>query len=571
VVPVGLHARTSFDRKSILAIGVPATQAHLYPILILSELGIAPQMPRHRSRLALDGETSQPAQIPCLSTMPELISAAADRASADKSQVTQRDAVDRALQSVPFGSTGTIKLGDRRLDYRVEAAFVPVNSFALDEHRGEAQAAIFTTAYLLDRAPDDVSPRPVCFAFNGGPGSSSIWLHLGALGPKRVRIRDDGTMPRPPYAVEDNPLSWFEHFDLVFVDPPHTGYSITSSDDARKKALSVDGDVDCLAEVVRGWLSRHARWTSPLYIVGESYGTTRGAAIANRLAEHGVALTGLILISCATDIQTISFNPRNDLPYALFLPAFAGVAQYHGCLQGPQAESAAAARARATEFVETDYLRLLHRGSTTTDHERSRAAKRIGELIGLAPQLVEHRNLRITDGVFFTELLRERGQLVGRLEARVSGPMPLSRTHEWDFDPGLEAFMGPYTMAAMGYFTETLGFDRTQRYEVISPQVHKQWNWNRGEAQGNSYCCTSPDLSRALRRNPHLRVLVASGHFDLGTPSTATDWSLAQLDVPVDVRTRITHRYYDAGHMMYTRETDLSQLKVDLVDWLAAG
>ncbi len=494
-----------------------------------------------------------------------------DQARTDRPKVTQREAVERALAAAPFRSTGAITLGGRRLDYRVEGAFVPIAASALDERRGEPDAAVFTTAYLLERAPGDAAPRPICFAFNGGPGSSSIWLQLGALGPKRVHIEEDGSMPRPPYAVEDNPLSWFEHFDLVFVDPPHTGYSLTASDEARKKALSTDGDVACLTETIRQWLSRHARWSSPVYVAGESYGTTRGAAIADKLAEEGVSLTGLILVSCAMDLQSLVFSPRNDLPYTLFLPAFAGVAQYHGCLSGPQAESPEKARALAAEYVDTEYLRLLHRGSALTDDERSRAAKRIGELCGLAPKLVEQRNLRITDNLFFTELLRDRGQLVGRLEARVAGPMGLSRTNEWDFDPGIEALLGPYTMAAMGWFTEGLGFDRSWRYEVMSMEAHKQWNWNRGEAQGNGFCCTSPDLSRALRRNPHLRVFVASGHFDLGTPSTASDWSLAQLDVPAEVRTRITHRYYDAGHMMYTREADLSKLKQDLVAWLDAS
>ena len=497
-------------------------------------------------------------------------SSSQDRPAADKPKATQRDAVDRALAAAPFRSSGSLALAGRKLDYRVEGAFVPIAASALDERRGEMEAAVFTTAYLLERAPGDTTPRPVCFAFNGGPGSASIWLHLGALGPKRVRVEEDGTMPRPPYAVEDNPLSWFEHFDLVFVDPPHTGYSLTAGDDARKKMLSVDGDVACLTEVIRQWLSRHARWTSPIYLAGESYGTTRGAAMADKLAEQGVALAGLILVSCAMDIQSLEFSPRNDLPYTLFLPAFAGVAQYHDCLKGPQAKSAAAARALAVEFVETDYLRLLHRGAAITDDERTRAARRIAELTGLPPKLVEQRNLRITDNVFFTELLRDRGQLVGRLEARVAGPMGLSRSNEWEFDPGMEAIVGPYTMAAMGYFTETLGFDRAWRYEVLCADAHKHWNWNRGEAQGNSYCSTSPDLARALRRNPHLRVFVASGHFDLGTPSTASDWSLAQLDIPADVRRRITHRYYDAGHMMYTRQADLATLKQDLVAWLAA-
>jgi carboxypeptidase C (cathepsin A) len=381
-------------------------------------------------------------------------------------------------------------------------------------------------------------------------------------------IREDGTMPPPPYTVTDNPESWFEHFDLVFIDPPHTGYSITASEDARKKMLSVDGDVDALAECIRVWLGRHRRWSSPLYVAGESYGTTRGAALAEKLQEQGVALSGLVLVSCAMDLQSIVFAPRNDLPYALFLPAYACVAQYHGKLSGSIAESPAAARAAAESFVVEDYLAALHAGARLSGATRRRVVNRTAELTGLAPSLVEEKNLRISDQTFFFELLRDRGQIVGRLEARVTGPMAASRTREWEFDPGIEAIAAPYTMAAHAYMSEQLGVDIHERYEVLSMDAHKQWNWNRGEQKGNGYACTSPDLSRALRRNPHLRVLVASGHYDLGTPYSATDWSLAQLDVPAELLTRVQHHYFDAGHMMYTREADMRKLKRDLAGWL---
>jgi carboxypeptidase C (cathepsin A) len=498
----------------------------------------------------------------------------ADKA-ADKPAVARlREAVEAAWAEAPARSRGVSVLGESTLDYRVEAGFVPVVSEALDEHRGEPQAAVFTTAYLLEAAdptrsaaPTPVS-RPVCFAFNGGPGSSSIWLHLGALGPKRVRVHDDGSMPPAPYTVEDNPLSWFDQFDLVFIDPPHTGFSITASDDARKKALSVDGDVALLAQVVRGWLTRHGRWGAPLYLAGESYGTTRGAALADALAEMGIALTGLILVSCAMDLQALEFAPRNDLPYALFLPAFAGVAQFHGKLKGALAQSPTAARAAATEFVHGAYLSALHQGASLPATQRTRTVRRLAELTGLAPALIDEKNLRISDTTFFFELLRDRGQMVGRLEARVTGPMAASRTRDWEFDPGIEALYGPYTAAALGYFGHTLGLPMTRRFEIMSGEVNKQWNWRRGESTGNSYACTSTDLSRAIRRNPHLSVFVASGYYDLGTPYSASDWSLAQLDIPAALRPRITHRYYDAGHMMYTRQADLAQLKRDLVEWM---
>ena len=287
--------------------------------------------------------------------------AVANNAAAEEAKKRQRELVDRLLQQAAVTSDGHVRLGDGgALDYTVSAAYLPTHAAGIEGAHAEPECAIFTVAYL--RKGGVAGARPVCFAFNGGPGSSSVWLQFGALGPKRVRIGDDGSMPVPPYAVEDNPLTWLQHFDLVFVDPPHTGYSVAASDDVRKKVLSVDGDVATLTEAVRNWLSRHKRWASPVLLAGESYGTTRGAALADKLQAEGVPLSGLILISCAMDLQTLVFAPGNDLPYELFLPGFAGVAQFHGMLQGSPAASPEAARAAAEEFVLNDYLKALHAG-----------------------------------------------------------------------------------------------------------------------------------------------------------------------------------------------------------------
>jgi carboxypeptidase C (cathepsin A) len=377
----------------------------------------------------------------------------------------------------------------------------------------------------------------------------------------------DGHMPRPPYRVVDNPLTWLEHFDLVFIDPPHTGWSTSSSEEARKRMLSVDGDVEALVEVMRVWLARHKRFDTPVYLAGESYGTTRAAAMAEKLLDAGIALSGLVLVSCAMDLQCLVFGPAHDLPYAVFLPGLAAVAQYHGLVQGPHGASAQAARAAAEDYAGGDYLRVLHAGARLSVHERRRAEQRIAELTGLPPALVAEKNLRISDATFFAEALRGRGLIVGRLDARVTGPMGASRSRDWEFDPGMDALTSPYIMAAMAYFAE-LGLDTETRYVAMCSGANESWNWNRGKTQGNAYACTTPDLARALRRHPHLRVLVASGWYDLGTPYSATDWSLAQLDAPAEVLARITHRYYAAGHMMYTREADLCQLKTDLAAWL---
>lgn len=477
-----------------------------------------------------------------------------------------RERVEQCLARSAALGRGRADLGGRTLDYDVHAAFVPVVAAGLAGAGNEPEAAVFATAYLLRGAA--AAERPVCFAFNGGPGSASIWLQFGALGPKRVVVADDGSQPRAPYAVTDNPASWFTHFDLVFIDPPHTGWSITAGEAVRKKLLSVDGDADALAEVVRAWLTRHRRWGSPVYLAGESYGTTRGAVLADKLQAQGVSLSGLVLVSCAMDLQSLVFAPRNDLPYALFLPGFANAAQYHGLLKGPIAASPEAARAAAEAFAADDYVAALHAGHRLDGRARSRIARRIAELTGLPQPLVEQQNLRISDERFFTEALRPQGRIVGRLESRVSAPMPAQQGHTMEFDPGIEALQGPYTMAALAWYGEVLGLHAAARYEVFAEDVYRQWNWSRGTEQGNGFACTSPDLGRALRRNPHLKVFVASGRYDLGTPYSASDWSLAQLDVDAGVRARITHRHYDAGHMMYTREPDLRRLEADLAAWL---
>ena len=498
----------------------------------------------------------------------------ADSADPDAAK-RQRDRVDQLLARPAVVGSGALTLaGGHHLDYTVRAAFVPVLAGGLDAQRGEPQAAVFTIAYAATETVIG-RPRPVCFVFNGGPGSSSIWLHLGALGPKRVPVNDDGTLAAAPYAVVDNPLTWLAHFDLVFIDPPHTGWSVSAGDAARKRQLSVDGDVDALAEVMRGWLAANGRFGAPLYLAGESYGTTRAAALTDRMLDLGLAFDGVILVSCAMDLQSLVFAPKNDLPYALFLPAFAATAQYHGTLKGPLAASGEAARAAAEAFVQDDYLAALHAGARLDGRARGRIEKRLAELTGLPLAVVQEHNLRISDATFFVEALRPRGLLVGRLESRSTAPMGATRERQLAFDPGIEGVAVPYTTAALAYYAE-LGLPVERRYEVLSLDVNKAWRWQRGQPKdgdgggdgGGGFTSTADDLARALRRNPNLKVLVASGRYDLGTPYSASDWSLAQLDAPPAVLARITHRYYDAGHMMYTRRADLAQLQVDLQDWL---
>ena len=367
-------------------------------------------------------------------------------------------------------------------------------------------------------------------------------------------MHDDGTMPVPPYAVQDNPLTWLEHFDLVFVDPPHTGYSVAANDDARKKMLR------WTATSMRSprWCASGWRATS----AGARRSTWPARATARRAARRsptscsrsGVALSGLILVSCAMDLQCAGVRAAQR-PALCAVPA--GVRQRRAVPRpaaGPLAASPEAARAAAEAFVDEDYLGALHAGARLDGKARTRIEKRMAELTGLPRALVEEKNLRISDDDVLLRAAARRGP--HRRPARVArhrpdGGEPHARVGVRSRHRG--ACTRPTRWPRMAYFARDSAAPTTQRYEVLSFDVHKPWNWNRGEDKGNGFASTSPELSRALRRNPHLRVLVASGHYDLGTPYSASDWSLAQLDVPADVLARVEHRYYDAGHMMYTR------------------
>ena len=322
---------------------------------------------------------------------------------------------------------------------------------------------------------------------------------------------------------------------------------------------------------MRIWLTRHKRWGSPVYLAGESYGTTRGAALADKLQSAGVALSGLILISCAMDLQSIVFAPANDLPYSLFLPAFANVSQYHGLLKGALAKSPAAARAAAEAFVDEEYVAPRcrpARASTASTNGRV-APTKIAEADGAAAgagrgkEPSHRRNDLLLRGASSARAHR-RPPRCARLR-----PMAASRTREWEFDPGIEAIASPYTMAAMAYFGEQLGMSTETRYEVLSMDVHKGWNWNRGENKGNSYATTSPDLARALRRNPHLKVFV-------GSPVTTRD--ALQRDRLVAGAARRTSRRAGSPHpapLLRRKPHDVrgrkkAQLKADVAAWLEA-
>jgi carboxypeptidase C (cathepsin A) len=418
------------------------------------------------------------------------------------------------------------------------------------------KAEMFVTAYTLAGA--DPLTRPVTFAFNGGPGSSSVWLHLGVLGPRRVVMGDAGALLPPPYGLADNEESLLRVSDLVFIDPVSTGYSRAAEGEKAEPYHGFTGDLESVGELIRLWTTRNGRWMSPKFLAGESYGTVRAAGLADHLqSRYGLYLNGVILISSVLDFGTGEFNEGNDLAYALYLPTYAAIAHYHG-LHGDR--PLADVLREAEEFADRDYLWALARGSRLTPEERAAAVARIATLTGLSEDYVDRVNLRIEHIRFFTELLRSRRLTVGRLDGRFTGWDPDAGREHFSADPSMSAIMGPYSAALNHYLRAELEYANDLPYEVLTSRV-RPWSYKEFE---NAHVTVVDKLSAAMRANPHLRVHVACGYHDGATPYHAAEHTLAHLPVPAELAGPVDVKYYEAGHMMYVHEPSRLRQSADL-------
>jgi carboxypeptidase C (cathepsin A) len=425
----------------------------------------------------------------------------------------------------------------------------------------QAKAEISLTSYTLDDAEPE--SRPVTFAFNGGPGSSSIWLHLGLLGPRRVVMGDAGALLPPPYQLADNPQSLLAVSDVVFIDPVSTGYSRVVEGTKPQPFHGYQGDVESVAELIRIWTSRHKRWMSPKLVAGESYGTLRGAALVERLqTRYGMYVNGLILISSVLDLSSLDFEKqRNDRAHALYLPTYAAIAHYHG---RAARRSLRAVLKEAEEYAAREYPWVLSRGDRLTDRERAAAARKIASLTGLSEEYVDRADLRIEHWRFFGELLRDRRLTVGRLDGRFTGPAASAIAENMDADPSMDAIIGPYATAFNHYVRDELGYANDLPYEQMTSRV---FPWSFKDFEGRPVDVT-PQLERAMRQNPHLKVHVAYGYYDGATPHFAAEDVVAHLRLPDELRANIEHRYYEAGHMMYVHEPSRRLQSADLADFV---
>lgn len=458
-------------------------------------------------------------------------------------------------QKEPVSRDGSVTIAGTQLDY-----IVTTGELQLKNDKGEDQASIFHVSYIK-KGVTDLSSRPVLFAFNGGPGSSAVWLHLGALGPKIIPTSADGTKAlAPPVTVIDNPQSILDVADLVFVDPVATGLSRSEDKDKSKQFFGVNADLDSMSDFIRRWVTKHNRWSSPKFILGESYGSLRAAGLSDILQKrYGMHLNGVILLSGLLDYRTLSPSQGNDLSYAIFLPSLAATAHFHGKIKGDRD----AIIKQAKEFAATSYRTALYRGHTLDAASKQMIAEKLSELTSLDTQWIIDNHLRISPTKFRKQLLKNEGKVLGRFDARVAWDAINTGSEYPDYDPSYSAVHGPISTAMLDYLGRDLGWKDERVYEILTGKVHP-WNWNAN----NSYVNLSGSIASALKHNPKLRVLVQCGHTDLATPANGILYSIDHLMLPEAQRANIKTAWYDAGHMFYLNQKDLEKMRQDLVSFI---
>jgi carboxypeptidase C (cathepsin A) len=474
----------------------------------------------------------------------------------------QESETERALEEEQSHTQHTVLIDGQQIDYTATAG-----TLLLKEEKTEAKAAIFFVAYTKKDAGEP-EERPITFSFNGGPGSSSVWLHLGLLGPRRVQMQEDGGAPPPPYRLVENNQSLLDATDLVFIDPVTTGYSRARSEEEEKEFHDFDKDIESVAEFIRLYITRHRRWASPKLLIGESYGTTRAAGLAGYLQErHGIYLNGVMLISTILNFQTARFDIGNDLPYLLFLPTYTATAWYHRRLEEGLQRDLHETLAEVEEFVLGEYTLALMQGAALADGNKKAVVQKLARYTGLSREYMERCDLRIEIHRFVKELLRDQGHTVGRLDSRFTGIDRDAAGEKFEFDPSYAVIQGPYTATLNDYVRRELDFESDLPYEILTDRV-RPWKYIGHQ---NQYVNVAETLRKAMSQNPYLRIFVANGYFDLATPYFATRYTFNHLGLDKSLGDRVSMAYYEAGHMMYIHQPSLEQLKGDLAGFIQAA
>jgi carboxypeptidase C (cathepsin A) len=454
-----------------------------------------------------------------------------------------------------------IRVNGKTLKYTATAAMMPIR-----DAKGDVEAHMFFMAYTLDGV-SDTGRRPLMFSFNGGPGSASVWLHLGALGPRRVVMQPDGQMPAPPFHLVDNEYTWLDQTDLVFIDPVGTGYSRAAKPELNKNFWNLRGDIRSVGEFIRLYLTRNERWTSPLFLVGESYGTTRAAGLSGYLIDRGVAFNGIVLVSSILNFQTANFAKGNDLPYILYLPTYTATAWYHRKLAPDLQRDLQKTLKEVAAWAETGYAEALAKGDRLASADRQTVIDRLSRYAGLDKRYIDYSNLRVPIFAFTKELLRDQKRTVGRIDSRFKGIDESAATDHSEYDPSLSAIRPPYTSTFNNYVRGELGYKTDLEYYILGEGITSPWEWGPTSSR-EGFPDTSEDLRSAFVKNSYMKLFVASGYFDLATPYFATEYTLTHMGLDPKLRGNIHTAEYDSGHMVYIDLKSLEKLKGDVAGFL---
>jgi carboxypeptidase C (cathepsin A) len=452
--------------------------------------------------------------------------------------------------------------GGVALKYRATAG-----TLALKDDAGKHKADVFFVAYEKLPVAEDASTRPVTFVFNGGPGAAAVWLHLGTAGPRRLKLTDNGEVPPPPSKLVDNEHTWLTASDLVFIDPVNTGYSRPAPGEDAKQFYGVENDVKWVAQFVRLYTTRYQRWGSPKFLAGESYGTTRAAALSGYLlGDSGISLNGIILVSSVLDFATLGPRENNDLPYALYLPSYTAVAGYHKKLPEDLQRDVPGAIRQAEQWARTDYVTALAQGTSLSDDKRAAAEAALAKFTGLSADVIGKANLRVTPAVFEAALLEDQRKVVGRFDGRLTGydPRPLDRQPA--FDPSLDAFRGAYGGAFNAYVRRELKYESDLNYAVLSGIEP----WDYGPS-GSGPLYVADRLRATMAATPSMKVMFAGGYHDLATPYLAARHTIDHMNLSPELRANVSERVYEGGHMMYHRLETLKKLNGDIERFIEAA
>lgn len=468
---------------------------------------------------------------------------------------TTQNSVPEAEKSVTHH---TVTVDGEQIDYTATAG-----TMILKNEKGEPVASFGYTAYSKDGV-EDKSSRPITFSYNGGPGSSSIWLHMGVMGPRRVKLNDPHVTPPAPYELTDNQYSMLDATDIVMVDPVGTGVSRAIGDAKNKDFWGIDQDIRSVSNFIKTYISENNRWNSPKYLLGESYGTTRSAGVVNYLQDQGIAMNGVVLVSTVLDLRTIAFGHGDNLPYVTYLPTYAAVAWYHDQVEN-KPDSLKTFVEQARRFASTEYASALMKGDELSESRRNKIIDKLAHFTGLSKDYLDMANLRVTQSEFTKELLRDEGKTVGRLDSRYSGFSMDNLSQNAIYDPQSTAISPAYTTMFLKYYHEELKFGKDKQYNISAYSLPGfNWDWEQRGSFFPTSPTTAPDLAEAMTKNPNLKVLVLNGYYDLATPFMAAEYTMNHLGIPEELEKNISMKYYKAGHMMYIHKPSLKKFHEDV-------